>query len=61
MVQFKKGMMVFTKINHKEDLKMGQAAPKRVVLVTQIQQPQEVRGRMFKKGMMVRAAGKETN
>jgi hypothetical protein len=60
MVQFKKGMMVFTKINQKEDLKTGQAAQKRVVLITQFQQPRETRGRMFKKGMMVRAANKDT-
>ncbi|GCE30709.1 hypothetical protein KDA_61930 [Dictyobacter alpinus] len=54
MVQFKKGMMVFKQIDQVEDLKWGQTAQKRVVLTTQFQQPQDTRGRIFKKGMMVR-------
>ncbi|GCE22852.1 hypothetical protein [Dictyobacter kobayashii] len=59
MVQFKKGMMIFKQIEQDADLKLGQAAQQRVVLTTRMQQPQETRGRMFKKGMMVGVATKE--
>lgn len=59
MVQFKKGMVIFKQIEPAGDLKWGQAAQQRVVLTTRMQQPQETRDRMFKKGMMVGVRAKE--